>query len=171
MSKLYCYSHKAFRDKLLSEQWCDSTLPSNAAFICIGCTPDCQDYMGGMFGLFDKFDLSDDNDNVLNVRFDDIDCESKSVQDSILENRYHRITGISYQIARQIVEFINKNIGKDFYIHCNAGKSRSQAVVRFILDTYKDREWELNPLNPNTTWNMFVYRSLVNAYSEMNEGC
>ncbi len=35
--------------------------------------------------------------------------------------------------AREIIEFIiyNKYYGRDFYVHCVAGKSRSQAVCRF----------------------------------------
>ena len=42
------------------------------------------------------------------------------------------------QIPLNIVEFIEKNLGRNILIHCRAGISKSQAVCRFILETYPD---------------------------------
>ena len=64
-------------------------------------------------------------------------------------------------LAKKIVEFIDSNIGKDFYVHCIMGKSRSQAVCRYILETYPElytygREYE----NPLKTANPHVLSTL-----------
>lgn len=163
MPKLYCYSHSNFRRKLEAEQWNDENLPLDSAFICIGCTPECQEYCGPSFALFDTFDLNNSHSNVLQVRFDDIDSQTVVAEDSNVAGRFYTITGVTDAQAKIIVDFIDNNIGKDFYIHCNAGKSRSQAVVRYILDAYRNMEWELNPDNMNVTWNNFVYKKLMNA--------
>ena len=76
-------------------------------------------------------------DNVLNVDFGDDDS-------------------MTAEQAEQIVDFINRNIGKNFYIHCSAGKSRSQGVVRYMLDVYPDIEWETRQDNPCITPNYHV---------------
>ena len=46
------------------------------------------------------------------------------------------IKGLTDSEAKTIYDFIAENIGKDFYIHCRAGVSRSQAVGRFLADCY-----------------------------------
>lgn len=43
---------------------------------------------------------------------------------------------ISLEDASKIVEFIENNLDKVFYIHCEAGLSRSQAIGRFLIDNY-----------------------------------
>lgn len=85
-------------------------------------------------------------DNVLNVDFADDDCSMTDEQ------------------AEQIVDFINKNIGKNFYVHCSAGKSRSQGVVRFMTDVYPDIEWETRQDNPCITQNYHVVCMLKRAF-------
>lgn len=76
-------------------------------------------------------------DNVLNIDFADDDS-------------------MTAEQAEQIVDFINRNIGKNFYIHCSAGKSRSQGVVRYMLDVYNDIDWETRADNPCITPNYHV---------------
>ncbi len=68
-------------------------------------------------------------DNVLNLEFDD-------VNEDIVIWKGHTFYGITDEQAEQIVDFIEKHKGKDFYIHCRAGKSRSIAVATYILDMY-----------------------------------
>lgn len=150
--------------KLLEENsWNDENVPEDACFICIGCTPDCQDYSGGMFSLIDQFDFQKPHENVLQLRFDDIDQEELKVEDQVNEGRYYNLKGISKDQAKDLISFIENNVYNErhFYIHCNAGRSRSQAVVRYILDVYRNVDWELNPENPNTTWNSFVYNQMI----------
>lgn len=160
--KLYCYSHRDFDKTMEKNNWNDKNIPEDCAFISICCTPDCQDYCGGMFSLIDKHWFKTNHNNVLNVRFDDIDEETIIVEDQIVEGRNYTLKGLTSEQAKQIVTFINDNIDKNFYIHCNAGKSRSKAITQYILDVFKDHDWVTNPLNPcNGVWNHFVYRKLI----------
>ena len=86
-----------------------------------------------------------DSENVLNVEFKDDDS-------------------LSLETALRICKFIQDNIGKNFYIHCSAGVSRSQGVVRYALDTYGD--YETNPDNPCVCPNVHVTRMLKRVYME-----
>ena len=71
---------------------------------------------------------------------------------------------MAYNInKRQVIracEFINKHIDCDFYIHCNAGMSRSQAFVKYIQDCYPDKEWETRKENPCRFPNMYTCNML-----------
>ena len=83
-------------------------------------------------------------DNILNVAFFDDDS-------------------ITPEMAMKIANFINRNYDKHFLIHCSAGKSRSQGVARFIMDTYTDIDWVTNPENPCLTPNIDVVLRLKEA--------
>ena len=89
-------------------------------------------------------------DNVLNVNFYDDDT-------------------ITFETAVKIVNFIYRCHELHFLIHCGAGKSRSQAVVRFILDTYTDINWMTNPDNPCVTPNIDVLIKLKKAENDERE--
>ena len=101
--------------------------------------------------------LDEDFYDVLNLNFDDI------AEDTMPWGNYN-LTGISDTDAERVVKFIEERKDKNFMIHCSAGQSRSQAVVRYILDTYggEDR-WEINKDNPPTTPNYFVLGKLKQA--------
>ena len=71
------------------------------------------------------------------------------------------------EMADDVVKFIEKNIDKDFYIHCSAGISRSQAITKFIHLNY-DRNWELNPRNSDYLFaNGMVYQMLCEAHRKL----
>ena len=61
-----------------------------------------------------------------------------------------------------------KNKDKNFFIHCSAGISRSQAFVLFIQNTYFEQKFELNPTNPCISPNGHVYSKLCEAYRIKN---
>ncbi len=123
------------------------------------------------------------NDRVLNIDFDDVspdlwwhdDMYDKAMNDSN-QNKYFdysyvnscgKITelhALNYNQAYTIVKFIEDHRDCDFYIHCSAGISRSQGVVRYVLDTYGD--YETNPDNPCICPNMHVTRMLKRVYRE-----
>ena len=148
MQKLFCYSAQTFKQTMDDYKWTNKTLPSCVACIEICATPDVRDYYGQLFSITDKpwflnrKSLGPVPENVLKLNFDDI---TESVR-SIGEDKF--AYGMNVDQAKQIVDFIDKNIDKDFYIHCHAGKSRSQAIVRYILDFYPDHDWETRPENP-----------------------
>lgn len=108
--KAYIFSKRLF-DKFMSENGI-ATPSSDMAVISIGEPTESEHYFT-------------DSDNVLNIDFFDV-------------NGYEveGIKGMDDGQAEVVFRFIENNIGKDFYIHCRAGVSRSQAVGRFLSDIY-----------------------------------
>ena len=51
---------------------------------------------------------------------------------------YSNVHGMSDEDAKRLFEFLEKNIGKNVMVHCSAGISRSQGVVRYLLDMYQE---------------------------------
>ena len=76
---------------------------------------------------------------------------------------------LDYKEAFDLVCFINRNIErykiKTIFIHCAVGASRSQGVVRYILDTYGNRfDIKTNPENPCIIPNAHLCMMLKRAY-------
>lgn len=160
MRKIYCYSHSEFDNKCYESGWNDFNLPDDKAFISITGTKECQDYYLG-----EKedhwFSNTSESEKILNLEFDDI-------SDNIFIWKGHKFTGITKEQARKVIDFIELNLDCDFYIHCRAGKSRSQGIVRFILDMYPNYFEQGRPENPCTSPNYFVVSQLKRAYYEKN---
>ena len=77
---------------------------------------------------------------------------------------------LDYEEAFDLVKWIDFRIKHDetIYIHCAVGASRSQGVVRYIVDTYGDEfDIKLNSNNPNNTYNPHVLMMLKRAYREL----
>ena len=77
---------------------------------------------------------------------------------------------LDYEEAFDLAKWIDFRIKYDetIYIHCAVGASRSQGVVRYIVDTYKyDYDIRLNPNNPNNTYNPHVVMMLKRAYRKL----
>jgi len=142
--------------------WNDKNVPSDAAFISICGTKDCQEYVikEREFHYFEE-----KHDNVFNAVFDDITEYTKPIEEEVGKYRHGYCYGLDNKQARELVLFIKENLGKDFYVHCRAGHSRSQAVVRFILDTYDGVVCDFSTRleNPPISWNQFVLSELKEA--------
>lgn len=82
-------------------------------------------------------------------------------------NKYCSLLHIlDYEEAFALVKWIDYRIKHDdtIYIHCAAGVSRSQGVVRYILDTYGDEyDIKTNSNNPCLTPNVHVVLMLKRA--------
>jgi len=77
------------------------------------------------------------------------------------------VHALNYEEAYNLVDWIDWRIKHDetIYIHCAVGASRSQGVVRYIVDTYGgEYDIRLNPNNPNNTYNPHVVMMLKRAY-------
>ena len=77
---------------------------------------------------------------------------------------------MDYNDAKRLVEFIDdriRNYGDNIFVHCAAGTSRSQAIVRYILDTYPDIEWKTRDSNPCITPNIHIVRMLKRMYRNL----
>jgi len=150
--KLYCYSIEGFNNamKRLGYGRDDEKLleKDNIAVISICCTDTNPEEYKGMFSEEHYFHNKSHSKNVLNMRFDDIDprlwhgsdFDLDSAKDEDFLYDYHpgkpSPKALDWKQAYEIVKFVVCNLGNDFFIHCSAGASRSQAIVRFILDCF-----------------------------------
>lgn len=156
--KVYCYSKFAFVNEMKRFGWNDTTLPKNVAIISICCTEPVKEHWKseGYEGTEDEHYFRD-AENVFNVDFDDIDTTTRDCGDFVA-------TCITDEQAEKLVKFIAEHSNCDFYIHCNAGKSRSQAVVRFITEWLgQTRNIETRAENPCLYPNIFVLNTLRHA--------
>ena len=77
------------------------------------------------------------------------------------------VHALDYEEAFKLADWIEWRLKHDetIYIHCAVGASRSQGVVRYIVDTYGgEYDIRLNPDNPNNTYNPHVVMMLKRAY-------
>jgi len=75
----------------------------------------------------------------------------------------------AFDLVTWIEDIINDDEINTIYVHCAAGASRSQGVVRYIVDTYgKEYDILLNPHNPNNTYNPHVVMMLKRAYRTLH---
>lgn len=164
--KLWCNGFQGFKKILETNNWNDSNLPDNAAFISICCTETDN-------SSYETHLLSDNHDNVINLDFDDINSYTLKEQfpdDERVKDNPAR--GLNDEQGLQLVKFIENNIGKDIYVHCSAGVSRSQGVVKFILEYYNDyyKESDTNPDNPCKMPNQHVFDVLRKFYAVIHRG-
>ena len=138
---------------------------SDIAYISIEATPECAKYyLEPEHDDYDNEHYLEDGPNVFNVNFDDLGEDR--------EYKGHIFRTITQEQADDMVDFIEKNLGKHFIVHCKAGASRSQAVHRFILDMYSDQYEKCpeNLENPCETPNMEVVRKLKIAWRNRHGG-
>ena len=137
--KVYVFSKRLF-DKCMSDNGItDSNIPSKCAIISIG-EPDSNEHYFGY-----------DNPKVLNIDFWDV-------------NGYdiEGVKGLTDEQAEVIRNFISDNIGDDFYVHCRAGASRSQAVAQFLHDVY---DYEIESVAPHGRFPNAHVLSLLKKFS------
>lgn len=152
-NKLLCVSQGWFDEIMLWLGWDDEHLPSEEHALISITESDEKSRCSHWFKR--------DHKNVINLHFDDIDGESeiwkdyKRYSNGDIQYRDQRLHPMHRVEAQALLRFINYHKGKRFIIHCQAGVSRSQAVVRFILDTFPEEYnitdcWQKNlPITPN----------------------
>ena len=140
--KCYVYSHKDFDRLCQANGWNDELIPGEIAFISICCTDGSENHW-----------FKQNHANVINMDFDDI-----------LRDEIETFKGISDTQAEELYKFIVANQGKDFFIHCSAGKSRSQAICKVITTMYEG--YETRPDNPCLYPNIFVSNKLFRLLRE-----
>ena len=150
--KLYCFSRLDFINSL--------PLPKNTAAISIVETQDCQNY----YKRYEPHPLQE-SDTIFNATFDDINNETECYNDVTF-------TGLSQPQAHNLALFIDRQVkeGRNIYVHCRAGKSRSQGVVDYIRTVYPNINWELRKENPCITPNVQVKSALIRCARELGLG-
>lgn len=131
----------------------------NTAIISIECSPECiQYYLESKKGDTDNDHILSSSNRVLNIDFDDVVGPGDYYYDD------HWMKALTGGQAYSIVEFIENNLDKNFVIHCKAGKSRSKAVGRFILDCHGDEYENGNLDNPIDDCNIDVLTKLKDKF-------
>lgn len=164
--KLWCVGFNEF-EKLAKHNGWHLGVPSNVAIISIN----NGTYFDG------EYHVCKDAGNVLNLNFDDADPIGYGLDEDTEFYSYNApgtknvtIGFFTNDMSKRAVKFIedvienNKLNGVDFYIHCSAGVSRSQAFVKYIKNVYYFLDWETNPNNPCLHPNGFVFQKLMQAY-------
>lgn len=167
--KLWCTSFLNFKRLAYKNEW-DVIVPNNIAIISINNGKDA--------GAVEEYHICKDAPNVLNLNFDDIDPTHLELDNNIETYTYTQkhdgkeitIEFFTKEMASRAVKFIEDNKDKNFYIHCSAGVSRSQAFVKYIMNMYEHVDWETNPNNPCIHPNSFVYQKLKQAWRESDIG-
>lgn len=95
--------------------------------------------------------------DVLEIQFDDI------------ERSWMGWIPITATQARDIYEFIIRNLGKDFVVHCDAGVSRSMAVGCFIHDFF-NYGLDLQSYDTTEYRNKLVYSLLKEIHEARRDG-
>lgn len=191
-----CYSQYKF-DQIMAEQKWDENVPKDVCVISI-CSKneeyehwfkkDWRDYSLSYRRIFN---LDIDDCGPFWFENHENDCYDKALElydngDVKQTNAYfshNYISGtakeffevihvLDYEEAFNLVCFINRNIEvcrvKTIFIHCAVGASRSQGVVRYILDTYgHEYDIKTNPNNPCLTPNAHVVMMLKRAYRQL----
>lgn len=161
-----CYSYGMFVRRIQSEGWTDGNLPDDWVFVSIG------DYIPEEREPHPLKSCG----SVLNLDFDDIsgyrvwEAITDYEWDEVSKEIYKDVYGMSVEQAGVLFEFLEKSIGKNVMVHCSAGLSRSQGVVRFLLDMYPDvyTEKDTNPNNPCMIPNLYVTSLLKREYYKKN---
>ena len=154
MAKLWCYCQEEFDDAFR-----DTGLPEGASAISIIGTPEVlTEYLEEP----ETTHLLPDGPRVLNLEFDDIACPM------VYRKGIHAY-GITDSRAARIVQFLEATVarGDDIYVHCRAGQSRSQAIIRYVKSRWEG-PWETNPLNPDITPNYYVLGKLREYENKQN---
>ena len=157
MAKIQVFSKFDFDELCYQNNWSDWNVESlgDKAFISICCTQDVAEHH---LEEKDEHWFNESHPNVLNLDFDDIETDTK-----FGDNEEYIARAMTEDEATEILEFVEKNLGKDIYIHCRAGASRSQGVFRAVCaiwpDIYDEKE-NYNENNPCITPNIHVVRLL-----------
>ena len=105
------------------------------------------------------------HDNVLVMKFDDL---TDTEWDRIAPATQKGLNLFNEKHAKQIVDFLEKNKGKDYcMVHCAAGVSRSGAVGTFINDFYSKVDYfTFMSRNKYVKPNAYVLTTLKKVYYE-----
>lgn len=160
--KLWCVSFMNFKFIAEKNKWTEH-VPDDIAIISIVNQNDSINDMGTEFRHLCE------GPNVLNLDFDDADPVGLGISEDSEEYTMTDGTLIKFftsEMADRTVRFIEEHKDRNFYIHCAAGMSRSQAFVKYIMNVYYEDNWETNPDNPCLFANGFVYSKLMRSYRE-----
>ena len=165
MAEIKVFSHFDFDELCNSNGWCDDNVETltDKAFISICSTKDvCEHHLEEV----DEHWFKQNHPNVLNIDFDDVEFDINFGDDDGFIAK-----AMTEKQGEEIYDFVERNLGKDIYVHCRAGASRSQGVFRAVCailpQIYNEKE-NYNDSNPCLTPNMCVVRGIKRvAYQKL----
>lgn len=185
--KLYCFSKSEF-EEYMEDMGFEDELPHGSAAISIGnFSSEEEHYFNDHFDNVFNVNFDDCSPYWFGEKFEDAfmvaerlykngmaltdaNALKKSAMffDRVIiddDGNFRTVHTFNFAEATRLVNFIDRHVknGTDFYIHCGAGISRSQAVVRYILDVYTNTKWETRKSNPCITPNEHIVRMLKRA--------
>ena len=181
---LYCYSQEKFDELMESLGWKEP--PEGFSTVSI-CSP-WNEGFGHWFKPGTPNNYNIDCDDVVHPFWWDKDyydiAEKMYLNGQVKESNeyfnYYRkdengrhldLRMFNYEQAFLLASWIDVQMvnGHDnFYVHCAAGMSRSQAIVRYIIDTYVDYDWKTRKENPCDYYNNHMLLMLKRATRNLN---
>lgn len=177
---LYCYSQEMFDDLMKEFGWKEPNEKSSTVSICSpwnehfehyfkSGTPnnyniDCDDVVRPFWWKNDNYD------EALQLYLDGEVEKSNALFNYYEEDDKGRSIDLrlfNYEQAFLLASWIDVQIKRghdNFYVHCAAGLSRSQAIVRYILDIYNvEYHWKTRKTNPCTYYNNHILLMMKRA--------
>lgn len=175
--KLLCYSESDFNKLMDAWKWKDGPAPGTS-IISIGSLNEKSVHR--FESSLNVFNL--DVDDVGPVWWDEKGYTYDDAQDdffnhadsmhSVMFNLDDGTHIMNFAEAEHLYMFIDLAVKRedDIIVHCSAGISRSQAVVRYILDCYPDIQWHTREANPCIAPNQHIVLMLKRVYRLKEHG-
>lgn len=169
--KLLCYSESDFNKLMDAWKWKDGPAPGTS-IISIGSLNEKSVHR--FESSLNVFNL--DVDDVGPVWWDEKGYTYDDAQDdffnhadsmhSVMFNLDDGTHIMNFAEAEHLYMFIDLAVKRedDIIVHCSAGISRSQAVVRYIYDCYPEINWHTREANPCITPNQHIVLMLKRVF-------
>lgn len=154
-NKVYCFSKLEMLNLIKNNNWSRTkSINTRIAIISINNTEE------------ETVDWTTEYLPVMDCTNCDVEEYNYAIKDNILSLRFRDDNeDFSPELSIVIIDFIKKYPWCDILVHCIMGKSRSQAVCRFILDTWPDSyEYAREKENPLKTPNYHVLSTLKRVW-------
>jgi predicted protein tyrosine phosphatase len=155
-TKIFIMSKPQFNSIMGSHGIDDSNVEAKAKEVAIISINDTM-------GQWNASWFNQDHSNVIRLWFDDVENDLELSPTNSVSCR-----AFSENQAKLIIDFINSNKDKSFFVHCTAGISRSGAVGRFILDYLDGDKDHFKQMNPHISPNGHISRLLNNIIWKEN---
>jgi hypothetical protein len=169
--KLLCYSESDFNKLMDAWQWKDGPAPGTSV-ISIGSIN--EESVHRFESSLNVFNLDVDDVGPVwwekeGYTYDDAQDDyfnHGDSQHSVMFNLDNGTHIMNFAEAEHLYMFIHLAVERedDIIVHCGAGISRSQAVVRYILDSYPEINWHTRESNPCIVPNMHIVLMLKRVF-------
>jgi predicted protein tyrosine phosphatase len=147
-NKIFILAKPQFNDIMAKHDLNDSNVEEKAVGVAMISINDT-------IGAWSVSWFNEDHSNVLRLWFDDVETDLQ-----VSPTNPEKCSAFTEEQAHQIIEFIDRNKDKNFFVHCSAGISRSGAVGTFILDYLQGDKDHFKQMNSHISPNAHISRTL-----------